>query len=134
MIDIRKAFIETKVYFGITGAALSRASGVSEKHISQFISLKKGSQTEYKSDLTTTYFGLLLQGMEKLEPEASTYFFNKLYGSDLKAGYIDSETLVDSMTKEQMSDFMFAIARRIGSKDKKINKKSREAERILVNY
>jgi predicted transcriptional regulator len=104
----REAFIETKNYFGITGSDLHRVTGVSKSHLSEFINRKR--------DITTDLLDRLITGMEELEPGALQFYTDELRGRDYKVIASNPKALVDAMDNEQLSELMFAIAAKMGSK------------------
>ncbi|MEO1671529.1 MAG: hypothetical protein AAFR77_12205 [Cyanobacteria bacterium J06631_2] len=106
----REAFCKTKRYFGITGSALHRQTGVSNNHISEFI---RG-----KGKISTDVLDRLVKGMIELEPEALPFYINALAGKKANGSVTSPKALVDKMDNEQMSELMFAIAAKMGSKSK----------------
>ena len=116
-ISHREAFIRTKRYFGIQGSKLSRHTGIDQNRISEFINLKKDGSGEYKRDLASSVLDTLVQGMEELEPGAKLFYIQELAGKGIKLA-CDPKILVRSMNDEEVSDLMFAIAEKMGSKEK----------------
>ena len=114
-ISHREAFIHTKRYFGITGAALSRQTGIDHNRISEFINLKKDGSGEYKRDLSSSVLDRLVEGMDEIEAGAKLFYLQELAGNDTKISF-NPVTLVNSLDNKQISELMFAIAARMGDK------------------
>ncbi len=119
-------FKQTMDRFGVKGKDLAEAFGCRQNYISE---IRMG-----KCNPPINRFWELLETMNKLAPGAKEYF-GKLIASSQGDFFIQDlvETinpadLVAAMDDEQLSQFMFAVAARIGSKVKqsKSNKKSEE--------
>jgi transcriptional regulator with XRE-family HTH domain len=80
---INKCFDETLKKYGITGATLSRKTGITASHISQFRNGKGGA-------VSHTTLEQMLQAMEELAPGSKIYF------CQLLAGISSVEFLVNS--------------------------------------
>ena len=119
----REAFKKTKRYYGITGTKLHKQTGVSQNHISEFIN--------GKSKISTEILDSLVNGMEELEPGSKLFYVQELLGKKLQTFTASPEELINSMNNQQMSECMFAIARRMGG-----NKQSRytEEEELAITY
>ena len=102
-LNHRQAFVDTKTYYGIKGNALSRASEVSAKHISEYSTGKR--------DVSSAVLDKLIQGMENLEPGAKRYYCQLLYGKKS----LSPEEVVENMDNEELSSLMMAIAAKVGS-------------------
>ena len=117
----REAFKKTKSYYGITGSELHKVTGVSQNHISEFIN--------DKSKVSTEILDSLVDGMEELASGAKLFYIQELMGKDIKLN-CDPKILVDSMDDQDISDLMFAIAAKMGSKaDSQV-----ENDRLAVSY
>ena len=112
-ISHREAFIHTKRYFGITGAALSRQTGIDHNRISEFINLKKDGSGQYKRDLSSSVLDRLVEGMDEIEAGAKLFYLQELAGKGTKISF-NPVTLVNSLDNKQISELMFAIAARMG--------------------
>lgn len=123
MTTHREAFIRTQSYYRITGMALHEVTGISRNHISEFINNKR--------DMRTESLDRLVQAMEELEPGAFQFYTDELRGKKYKANIVDPAALIDDMDNQQMSEVMYAIARRMGG-----NKQSRytEEEELAITY
>ncbi|MGK7916120.1 MAG: hypothetical protein AB4038_11360 [Prochloraceae cyanobacterium] len=120
-MDHREAFCKTKRYFGITGSALHRQTGVANNHISEFI---RG-----KGKVSTDILDRLVQGMIELEPEALQFYVSELAGKKINHSVANPTALVDAMDNKQISELMFAIAAKMGNKaDKQL-----EEEQLAVS-
>ncbi len=80
---INKCFDETLKKYGITGATLSRKTGITASHISQFRNGKGGA-------VSHTTLEQMLEAMEELAPGSKIYF------CQLLAGISSAEFLVNS--------------------------------------
>lgn len=102
-LNHRQAFIDTKTYYGIKGNALSEASGVSAKHISEYSNRKR--------DVSSEVLDKLIEGMDNLEPGAKRRYCQLLYGKRS----VSPEEIVEGMDNEELSSLMMAIAAKVGS-------------------
>jgi transcriptional regulator with XRE-family HTH domain len=94
---LRNIFKQTKKDHGITGKAISRLTGVSENHISEFLNGNR--------DMTSQTLWRLVEAMDELSPGAKRDFGLRLAG--LSQGLT---TLVEQMPPEEVSDTLTAIA------------------------
>lgn len=60
----------------------------------------------------------LVQAMDELEPGALQFYTDELRGKKSEVTLVNPKALVDKMDNEQMSELMFAIAAKMGSKSK----------------
>lgn len=110
MTTHREAFIRTQSRYSITGTALHKITGISQNHISEYINNKR--------DMRTESLDRLVQAMDKLEPGALQFYTDELRGKKSEVTIVNPKALVDKMDNEQMSELMFAIAAKMGSKSK----------------
>jgi transcriptional regulator with XRE-family HTH domain len=69
---LRKVFKEIKQEYGITGRSIAQATGISEKHISEYLNGKR--------DVTSETLWRMVEAMEQLSPGAAVDFGQKLSG------------------------------------------------------
>lgn len=105
---INKCFDETLKKYGITGATLSRKTGITASHISQFRNGKGGA-------VTHTTLDQMLQAMEELAPGSKLHFCLLLAGRNpteflLKLNQPDLRSLVTSATPAQRAEILHALA------------------------
>ena len=127
-ISHREAFIRTKRYFGIKGSDLSRHTGIDQNRISEFINLKKDG-SGYKRDLSSSVLDRLVEGMDELSEGAKLFYVQELIGKGTRINFSPA-TLVDSFDDKQISELMFAIAARMGSKADN----QHEDEQLALSY
>ena len=122
MTTHREAFIRTQSHYSITGTALHKMTGISQNHISEYINNKR--------DMRTESLDRLVQAMDELEPGAMQFYTDKLRGRKSKVTVTNPKALVDGMDNKQMSELMFAIAAKMGSK----SKNQLENEQLAVSH
>jgi transcriptional regulator with XRE-family HTH domain len=117
---LHEALDRTLKYCRITGADLTRSTGISSSRISQF---RSGSFLKGKgSDLTTRALNDLLDAAEEIDPRAKQIFGFYLADQDPKLiKQISSGLLtnIESMNEIQMGQLLIAIADAL--KKKKVN-------------
>lgn len=101
---IHKAFDQTLKSYGITGKALSVATGVSTAHISQFRNGKGGA-------VTHTTLEDLLNGMEQLASGSRFSFCLLLAGKSPEQ--LGTEDLVQSMDDRQLKSLLLSVAEKL---------------------
>ena len=84
----RECFRQVKKERGITGRALSKASGVTEAIISEFVNGKR--------DVSLDNFFLLLQGMENISPGSIQLFCALLVGKSENL-FLDEDQIAEQM-------------------------------------
>ena len=94
---LREVFTKIKKSHGITGKAISQKTGISQKHISEYINGKR--------DVTSEALWRMVEAMDQLSPGALRDFGLRLTGL---GGSLT--TLVEQMPPEELSDTLFAIA------------------------
>jgi hypothetical protein len=109
---LHEAFDKTLKYCRITGAELTRLTGVSSSRLSQF---RNGLYLNGKgSDLTSRTVDELLRAIEEIDPKAKKIF--ALYLTDQDPDLVDtSSSLInparlESMNATQISQLLIAIA------------------------
>ncbi|MEC4817502.1 MAG: helix-turn-helix transcriptional regulator [Scytonema sp. PMC 1069.18] len=105
-MEISRSFDETLKKYGITGAQLSKKTGVSAGHISQFRNGKGGNMAHATLEN-------LLNAMEELAPGARRYFCQLLAGEGER--FTQSRKIVDlieSADEEEMEAILVAISRK----------------------
>lgn len=97
----RKAFIDTRTYYGIKNKSLHEQSGVSLDRISKFIN--------YKSDVTTDILNKLVDAMDRLEPGAKRHYCQLLYGKK----FVNYEQIAQEATPQEAALFLNTFSDRI---------------------
>ena len=122
---INKYFKQTMDHFKIKGIDLAKALNCGPGYISD---IRMG-----KTNPPTNRLWELIETIEKLAPGARRYFGNLVAGNDTAyflegiAQNIEPSEMVELMSDEQLSKFMFALAARLGEKSKnQKNKKNTE--------
>lgn len=99
----RKAFIDTRIYYGIKNKSLHEQSGVSLDRISKFIN--------NKTDVTTDVLNRLVDAMDRLKPGAKKYYCQLLYGKK----FVNYEQLAEEASPEETAAFLKTVSNRIGT-------------------
>jgi transcriptional regulator with XRE-family HTH domain len=99
-------FDQTLRHWGITGKELSKESGVSENHISEF---RRG-----RGDISTSVLWKLLQAMDKVAPGSCTHFFCLVLGQKADHSSVGErlEQLIEAADDQDTERAMVAIARK----------------------
>ena len=114
--DLNKHFKQTMDHFKIKGVDLARELGCAPGYVSHVRVGKVNPPTNRLCELIET--------IERLAPGAKRYFGNLVAGNDTAyfleaiAQNIEPSELVELMSDEQLSKFMFALAARLGEKSK----------------
>ncbi len=109
---LRKIFTEVKNKYGITGKALSQATGISQKHISEYINGKR--------DVTSSTLWRMIEAMDNLAPGAKQYFSVLMCGCESnfssKPQYVaeskDWRSLISNASPAEMEQILLAMADR----------------------
>ena len=96
---LKEIFTEIKSRHGITGKALSEATGISQKHISEYINGKR--------DVTSSTLWRMIEAMDELSPGAK-----KDFGCELAELWkpTDLKNLVAGMSIAQLNQLLFFVA------------------------
>ncbi|WP_234708675.1 helix-turn-helix domain-containing protein [Kamptonema sp. PCC 6506] len=114
---ISELFRVTIERYGISGKQLSKFSGVSENHISEF---RRG-----KTGISTEVLWKLIEAMDEIKPGARAYFCARLTGGEgfgngsqmsvpkQLESLLDMQNLVDSLSDDSLALLLMVVAARI---------------------
>ena len=114
---ISEIFRMTIERYGISGKQLSKFSGVSENHISEF---RRG-----KTGISTEVLWKLIEAMDEIKPGARVYFCKRLTGVEgfgnstqlsvpkQLESLLDMQTLVDGLSDDSLALLLMVVAARI---------------------
>ena len=97
----REIFKQVKKSHGITGKAISQATGISQNHISEYIRGKR--------NVTDETLWRMIEAMDEMSPGVKKQFGSLLIGVSSSPSPNPQE-LVNNMDTQQLSDVVFAIA------------------------
>ncbi|MBE9129642.1 MULTISPECIES: helix-turn-helix domain-containing protein [unclassified Coleofasciculus] len=103
---IHEAFDKTLRKYGISGKALSKRSGVSASHISQFRNGKGGAMSH-------TTLEVLLDAMEQLAPGSRFCFCLLFAGKNPEQSGAD--VLIESMDDRQLKNLLLLVAEKLSA-------------------
>ena len=114
---ISEIFRMTIERYGISGKQLSKFSGVSENHISEF---RRG-----KTGISTEVLWKLIEAMDEIKPGARVYFCKRLTGAEgfgsstqlsvpkQLESLLDMQILVDGLSDDSLALLLMVVAARI---------------------